>query len=115
MVPQTLKTILHIKDVYKRQGNMCAGVGFAPVISMGSRLKEILLRCNEAIAGNRFLRGLIVPGGVKYDLTESLCTELTVALTKVENEYNDIVQIIACLLYTSSNALRVYSRIQKIL
>lgn len=81
----------HIGDT----GNMCAGVGFAPVISMGSRLKEILLRCNEAIAGNRFLRGLIVPGGVKYDLTESLCTELTVALTKVENEYNDIVQIIA--------------------
>lgn len=40
----------HIGDT----GNMCAGVGFAPVISMGSRLKEILLRCNEAIARQSF-------------------------------------------------------------
>lgn len=47
---------------------MCAGVGYA-CYRYGQPLEGILLRCNEAIAGNRFLRGLIVPGGVKYDLT----------------------------------------------
>ena len=81
----------HVGDT----GNMCAGVGFSPIISMGSRLKEVLMRCNEAISGNRFLRGLVIPGGVKYDLTPELCATITETLAKVEREYNDIEHIIA--------------------
>ena len=41
----------HVGDT----GNICAGVGFSPVISMGARLKEYLMQLNEMIAGNRFL------------------------------------------------------------
>ena len=55
----------HVGDT----GNLCAGVGFSPVISMGSFLKEKIMQCNERLAGNRFLRGVIVPGGVRQDVT----------------------------------------------
>ena len=58
----------HVGDL----GNMPAGVGFNPAISLGSRLKEQLMRLCEAVAGNRFLRGVIVPGGVRQDITPEL-------------------------------------------
>lgn len=58
----------HVGDL----GNMPAGVGFNPPISLGSRLKEQLMRLCEGIAGNRFLRGVIVPGGVRQDITPEL-------------------------------------------
>lgn len=81
----------HVGDT----GNICAGVGFAPLISMGSRLKELLLRCNEAVCGNRFLRGMIIPGGVKYDLTQAMCTAIAETLTIFETEYQSMIQMIA--------------------
>lgn len=79
----------HIGDT----GNICAGVGFSPVISMGSRLKEYLMQLNEQIAGNRFLRGLIVPGGVRCDIEKNVLNEIEEVLKDVEKEYKDIVHI----------------------
>ncbi|MCQ2372903.1 MAG: NADH-quinone oxidoreductase subunit C [Phascolarctobacterium sp.] len=79
----------HIGDT----GNVCAGVGFSPVISMGARLKEYLQQLNELIAGNRFLRGLIVPGGVAYDIDEAMLEEIEEELKKVKEVYADMVHI----------------------
>jgi len=50
----------HIGDI----GNMCAGVGFALGNANGSQSKEKLQRLNLEFFGHRFLRGMIVPGGV---------------------------------------------------
>lgn len=80
----------HVGDT----GNMCAGVGFSPIISMGSRLKEILMRTNEVVCGNRFLRGLIVPGGVKFDLTAKEMIYVRESLSKLEIEYDKLIDII---------------------
>lgn len=79
----------HIGDT----GNVCAGVGFSPIISMGSRLKEYLMQLNEQIAGNRFLRGLIIPGGVRFDIDNTVLDEILEVLADVEKEYKDIVHI----------------------
>lgn len=79
----------HVGDT----GNICAGVGFSPIISMGSRLKEYLLQLNELLSGSRFLRGLIVPGGVNYDVDEQCLEEISEVLNDVEKEYQDIVHI----------------------
>ena len=62
----------HVGDL----GNIPAGVGFNPPISLGSRLKEQLMRLCEAVAGNRFLRGVIVPGGVRQDITQELIDQI---------------------------------------
>jgi Ni,Fe-hydrogenase III large subunit len=66
----------HVGDV----GNMCAGASFHYGSATGSRLKERLQQLNERLAGNRFLRGLVVPGGVRLDLTDDLREVLVAAL-----------------------------------
>ena len=79
----------HVGDT----GNVCAGVGFSPIISMGARLKEHLMQLCEVLAGNRFLRGLIVPGGVKYDVDDRILEEFEDELRQIEREYATIEHI----------------------
>lgn len=79
----------HVGDT----GNICAGVGFSPIISMGARLKEYLQQLNEMVAGNRFLRGLIISGGVTADIEEYMCEEIIDVLRKVDHVYDDMVHI----------------------
>ena len=76
----------HVGDL----GNMPAGVGFNPAISLGSRLKEQLMRLCEGIAGNRFLRGMIVPGGVRQDITQELIEEIHSTLDDVAEGVEDL-------------------------
>lgn len=79
----------HIGDT----GNICAGVGFSPIISMGARLKEYLMQLNELLAGNRFLRGLIIPGGVTMDAEDSILEEIEDVLREIQRVYADMVHI----------------------
>ena len=79
----------HIGDT----GNICAGVGFSPVINMGTRLKEYLMRLNELLTGSRFLRGMIIPGGVRMDAEDTALEEVEEVLKEVENVYADMVHI----------------------
>ncbi|HZK52899.1 MAG TPA: NADH-quinone oxidoreductase subunit C [Desulfosporosinus sp.] len=55
------RTYNHVGDI----GNMCAGVGYAVGNANGSQCKEALQRLNLKFFGHRFLRGVVVPGGVK--------------------------------------------------
>jgi Ni,Fe-hydrogenase III large subunit len=60
---------------------------------MGARLKEYLQQLNELLSGNRFLRGLIVPGGVTMDIEEVQLEELLDVLKEVEQVYADMEHI----------------------
>lgn len=73
------RIVNHVGDI----GNMPAGVGFNPAISLGARLKEQAMRLCEAVAGNRFLRGVIVPGGVRQDISGELMREIRDVMEKV--------------------------------
>jgi Ni,Fe-hydrogenase III large subunit/Ni,Fe-hydrogenase III component G len=66
----------HVGDV----GNVCAGASFHYGTATGMRLKERLQQMNERLAGNRFLRGLVVPGGVRLDLSDELLGVLAATL-----------------------------------
>jgi len=66
----------HVGDI----GNICAGAAFHYGVATGQRLKERLQQMNERLAGNRFLRGLVVPGGVRLDLSDDLLGALAAAL-----------------------------------
>ncbi len=81
----------HVGDT----GNLCAGLGFSPIVSMGSALKEKIMHCNESLAGNRFLRGIIIPGGVRQDISRETLRELQITLAEVEEGYTNIVDILA--------------------
>ncbi|MFZ2653538.1 MAG: NADH-quinone oxidoreductase subunit C [Victivallales bacterium] len=78
---QFLRTIaLELERLYNHVGDIgaiCAGVSYHWGTSVGARLKEEIQRVNERLAGNRFLRGLVVPGGIHHDLTARQLTELT--------------------------------------
>jgi Ni,Fe-hydrogenase III large subunit/Ni,Fe-hydrogenase III component G len=66
----------HVGDV----GNICAGASFHYGAATGMRLKERLQQLNERLAGNRFLRGLVIPGGVRLDLSGDLLGDLAATL-----------------------------------
>lgn len=80
----------HVGDV----GNLCAGVGFAPGISHGSRVKELLMRLNEILTGNRFLRGMITPGGVAMDITGDMVAKIQNMLRIVDTDFSELVDIL---------------------
>lgn len=80
----------HVGDV----GNLCAGVGFAVGISHGSRVKELLMRLNEQVAGNRFLRGIVALGGVNVDITVDLKISIEKALAIVETDFKELLDIL---------------------
>ena len=76
----------HVGDL----GNIPAGVGFNPAISLGGRTKEMLMRLQEQLAGNRFLRSVIVPGGVAKDITPALADAVEAALEKAAQNVADL-------------------------
>jgi len=80
----------HVGDI----GNLCAGLGFAIGISHGSRLKEIIMRLNETVTGNRFLRGMVIPGGVSREVTPKLSWEILVELEKIIEGFRDLIGLL---------------------
>ena len=66
----------HVGDI----GNVCAGAAFHYGTATGARLKERLQQLNERLAGNRFLRGLVIPGGVRLDFPHDLLGDITATL-----------------------------------
>ncbi|MBI2372467.1 MAG: NADH-quinone oxidoreductase subunit C [Deltaproteobacteria bacterium] len=77
----------HVGDI----GNICAGASYHYGTSAGLRLKEKLQAQNEWIAGNRFLRGLVVPGGVGRDLSATRARSLDAILTETAEELADLI------------------------
>ncbi|VBB06773.1 respiratory chain nadh dehydrogenase 30 kd subunit signature [Lucifera butyrica] len=80
----------HVSDV----GNLCAGAGFAVGVSHGSRMKEQLMRLNEQVAGNRFLRGLVVPGGAARDVSREMLHEIKQILRSLEEDFAELLDLL---------------------
>ncbi|WP_145101916.1 NADH-quinone oxidoreductase subunit C [Sporomusa sp. KB1] len=77
----------HVGDI----GNLCAGMGFAVAVMAGARMKEAIMRVNEAVTGNRFLRGMVVPGGVRQDITTNLADEIINLLDVLEPDFTEMI------------------------
>jgi Ni,Fe-hydrogenase III large subunit/Ni,Fe-hydrogenase III component G len=78
----------HVGDI----GNICAGAAFHYGTAAGMRLKERLQQMNERLAGNRFLRGLVVPGGVHLDLSDDLLAVLASTLQNTLTGLNALME-----------------------
>jgi Ni,Fe-hydrogenase III large subunit len=66
----------HVGDI----GNVAAGASYHYGTSAGLRMKETLQQLAEELVGHRFLRGLVVPGGVRLDLTPGHARAIEAAL-----------------------------------
>lgn len=80
----------HVGDI----GNLCAGMGFAVGIMAGARLKENIMRVNEAVTGHRFLRGMIVPGGIRFDINDQLTREITDMVKKMMPDFAEMIGLL---------------------
>jgi len=67
----------HVGDI----GNIAAGASYHYGTSAGARMKEALQQACERLTGSRFLRGLLVPGGVRLDLTDELSKTLSAVIS----------------------------------
>ena len=80
----------HVGDI----GNLCAGLGFAVGISQGSRIKESIMRLNEQITGNRFLRGMITLGGVNFDISLEISREIGKKIDELDKEFAELIGLL---------------------
>jgi Ni,Fe-hydrogenase III large subunit len=72
----------HIGDL----GAMAGDVGFLPTMSYCGRIRGDALNMTAVLCGNRFGRGLIVPGGVACDLSASQAGDLLARLDALERD-----------------------------
>ena len=77
----------HVGDI----GNIPAGAGYHYGTSAGARMKEGLQQLNERLTGNRFLRGLVTPGGVRLDVTSELVRSIESALSVIEEALDNLM------------------------
>jgi len=68
-------------------GALAGDVGFLPTMSYCGRIRGDFLNLTGLLCGNRFGRGLIVPGGVGYDIDEKRKTELDVRLRRALDDF----------------------------
>lgn len=80
----------HVGDI----GNLCAGMGFAVPIMAGARMKEAIMTVNEALTGNRFLRGLIIPGGVRKDISDRIAGQIRRMLDELEPDFTGLIRLL---------------------
>jgi Ni,Fe-hydrogenase III large subunit/Ni,Fe-hydrogenase III component G len=80
----------HIADI----GAICTDVAFVTANMHCMRFKERLLRVNEALTGNRLLRGMACPGGVRFDFDAGQLDALSQVVAELLPEFNSIVRLI---------------------
>jgi Ni,Fe-hydrogenase III large subunit/Ni,Fe-hydrogenase III component G len=78
----------HVGDI----GNVAAGASYHYGTSAGLRMKEALQQLNAQLAGHRFLRGLVTPGGVRLDMTAELARALEAAMAATADALANLME-----------------------
>ena len=79
----------HIADV----GAICTDTGFAFANAHAMRLREEVLRLNARLVGHRLLRGALVPGGLRCDLSPAQVRDVRATVGRVVAEFDEVVEI----------------------
>lgn len=70
-------------------GGIANDVGFAIGAASYGRMRTLIINSLALICGSRFGRGLLVPGGVRYDLNEEIINKISANLEQVLNDIKD--------------------------
>ncbi len=79
----------HIGDL----GAMAGDVGFLPTMSYCGRIRGDALNMTAVLCGNRFGRGLVVPGGTAFDLDSRLIEILLKRLDDLEKDATSAIEL----------------------
>ncbi len=81
---------MHLHDV----ANICGmGTGYTVMAANGFRIVERLRRLSARLFGNRFFRGLIVPGGAASPLSADQLTDAVNTIDEAANEASGLVRL----------------------
>jgi Ni,Fe-hydrogenase III large subunit/Ni,Fe-hydrogenase III component G len=80
----------HISDI----GAIATDVAFVVANAHAMRLKERALRLNEQLTGNRLLRGMATPGGVRFDWKAEHSEALARFARELRPEFESLVLLI---------------------
>jgi Ni,Fe-hydrogenase III large subunit/Ni,Fe-hydrogenase III component G len=80
----------HIADI----GAIATDVGFVVANANAMRLKERVLRLNEALTGNRLLRSMACPGGVRRDWDTAQTEAVSLTLRELRPEFDSLCRLI---------------------
>ena len=80
----------HVADI----GAICTDVAFVTAHMHAMRLKELVLRVNEQLTGNRLLRGMACLGGVRFDFDADRLRALVRLVDDFERQFNDLIALI---------------------
>src|SRR5213594_861688 len=80
----------HIADI----GAICTDVAFVTAHMHAMRLKELVLRVNEQLTGNRLLRGMACLGGVRFDFDAGQLSALKKLIAGLRPEFESLVELI---------------------
>jgi Ni,Fe-hydrogenase III large subunit len=80
----------HIADI----GAIATDVGFVVANAHAGRLREMVLRLNEALSGSRLLRSMVCVGGVRRDWSLEQRDLLRDTVKDVEREFDDLVALV---------------------
>ena len=89
--------LLELERIYNHVGDIGAiatDVGFVIANAHASRLRELILGLNEELTGSRLLRGVVCPGGVRWDCGEDQMRKALDVLTAFEREFHDLVRML---------------------
>jgi Ni,Fe-hydrogenase III large subunit len=82
------RVTMHLHDLANMAGN---GTGYTLGSAQGFRIKERLMRLSDEMVGNRFWRGLVVPGGVSQDLNANQLQKILIVASEAIDEMLDLV------------------------
>ena len=80
----------HVGDL----GALCSDVGYLPGASWLGRLRGEFLNLSLELCGSRFGRGLLVPGGVRFDLPPEMHKSFLGRLAAAEADLDHIVDLV---------------------
>lgn len=99
-VPDRARFLRVIFAEMERIANHCGDIGAIMLDtghsfggSNGARLRERILQMNEILTGSRFLRGVVVPGGVTKDIAGSHSEKLVRFLKDLRKDFAEVIEI----------------------
>jgi Ni,Fe-hydrogenase III large subunit len=79
----------HVGDL----GGLCSDIGYLPGASWFGRLRGEFLNLLLELSGNRFGRGLVKPGGVRFGLSPEQRKDFLARLARAERDLRDTAQV----------------------
>ncbi|MDP4172518.1 MAG: hydrogenase [Bacteroidota bacterium] len=82
-------------------GGVANDVGFAIGAASYGRLRTLVINSMALLCGSRFGRGLLKPGGLRFDLTEEVLKKITVNLLQVSED----IKLINDFMFSSTSVM----------